>query len=81
MNYSLRPRCDTCGRFMTPGAPGTSWVMVPDCPPMGFGDERERCAPCTERDGPAECSPTYRRDLCCGVVPPASAATRTPGVA
>jgi hypothetical protein len=63
------PNCDRCGRFMLPGAPGTSWVMVPeaDCNPGG-GDERDRCARCTEKYGPATCSPQYRQDLCCGVV-------------
>ena len=35
----VRPRCDSCGRFVRPGSPGSSWVMVPDFPPMSFGDE------------------------------------------
>lgn len=65
----LRARCDRCGRFMRPGVPGSSWVMVPDCPPVSFGDERERCPACTEKHGPAECSPQYVKHLCCGVVP------------
>lgn len=65
---SLLPNCDKCGRFVLPGAPGTSWVMVPSTD-VNFGDERDRCARCTEKHGPALCSPDYRRDLCCGVVP------------
>ena len=64
------PKCDYCGRFMRPGAPGSSWVMVPACDiPGEWGDERDRCAACTEKHGPAVCSPKYRADLCCGVIP------------
>ncbi len=65
----FRPRCDSCGRFVRPGSPGSSWVMVPDFPPMSFGDERERCATCTEKYGPAECATQYVKHLCCGVIP------------
>ena len=62
------PNCDRCGRFTLPGAPGSSWVNVPYTD-VNYGDERERCPSCTEKHGPALCSPSYRRDLCCGVVP------------
>lgn len=64
----MSTKCDWCGRFMRPGAPGTSWVHVPytDANP---GDERDRCAFCTRYRGPAVCGPQYRRDLCCGRVP------------
>lgn len=65
-----RPKCDCCGRFMRPGAPGTSWVMVPASDiPGEYGDERDRCAACTKERGPAVCAPKYRADLCCGTVP------------
>lgn len=66
--FDFQPRCDFCGRFVQPGTPGTSWVNVPHCPPMSQGDERVRCASCTRNRGPALCSPSYRRDLCCGVI-------------
>lgn len=61
-------RCDCCGRFTQPGAPGSSWVMVPHSD-VSMGDERERCPACTEKRGPAECGPQYVKHLCCGVVP------------
>lgn len=64
-----QPRCDCCGRFVRPGAPGSSWVMVP-CSDVSMGDERERCPACTEKHGPAQCGPGYVEHLCCGVVPP-----------
>lgn len=41
-------RCDCCGRFTQPGAPGSSWVMVPHSD-VSMGDERERCPACTEK--------------------------------
>lgn len=61
-------RCDCCGRFVRPGAPGSSWVMVP-ATDWNSGDERERCPACTEKHGPATCGPQYVARLCCGVVP------------
>jgi hypothetical protein len=61
-------RCDRCGRFVTPGVPGSSWVQVPDSD-INAGDERERCAACTRNYGPAKCGPGYVKRLCCGVVP------------
>lgn len=61
-------RCDCCGRFTQPGAPGSSWVMVPHSD-VSMGDERERCPACTEKHGAAECGPQYVKHLCCGVVP------------
>ena len=71
-----RPKCDCCGQFMRPGAPGTSWVMVPACDiPGEYGDERDRCADCTEKHGQAVCSTKYRRDLCCGFTPKTATAT------
>lgn len=72
---SYTPKCDRCGRFMRPGAPGSSWVMVPACDiPGEYGDERDRCPTCTEEHGPAVCATKYRRDLCCGVVPATTSA-------
>lgn len=62
-----QPRCDCCGRFVTPGQPGSSWVMV-QMTNWNPGDERDRCPPCTEKNGPAVCSPDYVKELCCGVV-------------
>ena len=61
-------RCDCCGRFVRPGQPGSSWVMVPETD-WNRGDERERCPACTEKHGPATCGPQYVAHLCCGVVP------------
>lgn len=63
------PRCDSCGRFFRWQEPGSSWVMVPaiDVPGHSLGDERERCAKCTVKYGPAVCGPQYRADLCCGI--------------
>lgn len=60
-------RCDCCGRFVRPGSPGSSWVMVP-CSDVSTGDERERCAACTDKHGPAACGPGYVKELCCGVI-------------
>ena len=77
------PNCDCCGRFTVPGAPGSSWVMVPsiDVPGWDYGDERERCPRCTEKHGPATPSrwPTeVRYDMVCGVVPLPPSASCTP---
>lgn len=68
--YQLR--CDMCGRFVRPGSPGSSWVNVPHSD-VSSGDERERCATCTEKHGPAECAPYYVKEFCCGVVPKSGA--------
>jgi hypothetical protein len=65
---SYLPNCDRCGRFTLPGAPGTSWVMVPYSD-VSMGDERDRCARCTEKYGPARCSPDYVAALCEGSTP------------
>ena len=68
------PNCDMCGRFVRPGTPGASWVHVPDTDiPGEFGDERERCVRCTQKHGPAECSPKYVKHLCCGIYQSADA--------
>lgn len=64
MNW--QPRCDCCGRFVTPGQPGASWVMVP-CSDVSYGDERERCALCTSKHGPAEAMPGYVKHIVQGV--------------
>lgn len=69
-----QPRCDVCGRFMTLGAPGTSWVMVPaiDVPGWGGGDERERCPTCTQTHGralPHRGQDEVKYDMVCGFVP------------
>ena len=61
-------RCDCCGRFVRPGTPGGSWVMVP-CSDVSMGDERERCPDCTEKYGQAHCGPAYVEHLCCGMNP------------
>lgn len=65
-----QPRCDCCGRFVLPGAPGSSWVNVPFTD-NNAGDERERCAACTKKHGPAKAMPGYVEHLVCGVVPDA----------
>jgi hypothetical protein len=69
MNKDARfqSRCDRCGRFIVPGMPGSSWVFVP-ISDVSVGDERERCADCTKKYGPAECLPEYKKELCCGIV-------------
>lgn len=59
-------RCDCCGRFVRPGTPGGSWVMVP-ATDWNSGDERERCPACTEKHGQAHCGPGYVEHLCCGM--------------
>lgn len=61
-------RCDCCGRFVLNGQPGSSWVRVPftDVNP---GDERDRCAACTQKRGPARAAPGYVAHLVEGVVP------------
>lgn len=59
-------RCDCCGRFVRPGIPGGSWVMVP-ATDWNSGDERERCPACTEKHGQAHCGPGYVERLCCGM--------------
>lgn len=61
-------RCDCCGRFLRPGEPGGSWVMVP-ATDWNSGDERERCQACTEKHGQAYCGPGYVEHLCCGMNP------------
>ena len=69
----LTPRCDICGRFMTIGSPGTSWVRVPgiDVPGWVGGDERDRCARCTSAFGramPMRAPGEVKYDMVCGVV-------------
>lgn len=61
-------RCDCCGRFMLPGSPGTSWVNVPHSD-VSIGDERDRCAACTEKHGAAQAAPGYVKHLVQGTVP------------
>lgn len=68
MTYPMLPNCDRCGRFTLPGAPGTSWVHVPDSD-VSMGDDRERCASCTAKHGPARAIGYYVRQLVEGVVP------------
>ncbi|MBK8667765.1 MAG: hypothetical protein IPN21_18230 [Burkholderiales bacterium] len=65
-----QPRCDRCGRFVLPGSPGSSWVHVPDSH-VSVGDDRERCAACTKKHGPAQAMPGYVTHLVQGVVPDA----------
>ena len=60
-------RCDCCGRFVLPGSPGSSWVHVPDSH-VSVGDDRERCAACTKKHGPAQAMPGYVKNLVQGVV-------------
>ena len=64
----MLPNCDRCGCFMVPGSPGSSWVNVPHTD-VNIGDERDRCARCTKRWGPARCSSGFVRELCEGVAP------------
>lgn len=73
-----QPRCDCCGRFVVPGAEGGSWVMVP-ATDWNAGDERERCAACTEKHGMAHCGPGYVEHLCCGMNKPSNAGIQRPG--
>jgi len=74
MNWAdYQPRCDKCGRFVVSGAAGGSWVMVP-ATDWNMGDERERCAACTEKYGQARCSPAYVEAICCGMNAPVNAA-------
>jgi hypothetical protein len=61
-------RCDCCGKFVIPGQPGSSWVNVPHSD-VSYGDERERCATCTAKHGPADAQPGYVKHLVQGVVP------------
>ena len=66
-------KCDCCGRFMRPGAPGTSWVLVPgiDVPGLESGDERDRCADCTVKYGralPGRGPDEVRYEKVCGIV-------------
>lgn len=70
MDWNYTMRCDWCGRFMRQES-GSSWVNVPaiDVPGHSYGDERERCAKCTKKHGPAVCSSAYVKELCCGVIP------------
>lgn len=67
MGAALLPNCDKCGRFTVPGSPGTSWVCVPYTD-VNTGDERERCASCTAKYGPARARGDYVRHLVEGVV-------------
>lgn len=67
MGAALLPNCDKCGRFTLPGAPGTSWVHVPDSD-VSMGDDRERCARCTAKHGPVRSNGDYVRHLVEGVV-------------
>lgn len=63
-----QPRCDCCGRFVIPGSPGSSWVHVPDSH-VSTGDDRDRCAACTDSHGPAQAAPGYVEHLVQGTVP------------
>lgn len=56
--------CDVCGRFVSAGAPGTSWSQNWSYDMSGFpelGDLRWRCSPCTDAHGIARtnCAPNY----------------------
>lgn len=60
MKHSLldtRDRCDTCGRFVRPFAPGVSWSQSYTF--MTLNDMRYRCSPCTDEHGiePSNCNP------------------------
>jgi hypothetical protein len=68
MDY--RSRCDRCGRFVDSAGRGVSWVMVPaiEVPGWDSGDERVRCARCTDKHGPCRPRPGVRAQLCSGVV-------------
>lgn len=59
-----RFNCDCCGRFVSPGAPGTSWSRqwyydLDGCPDLE--DEEWRCAKCTDKHGvgSTNCAPTF----------------------
>ena len=68
MRWAKWPNCDKCGRFFVTGMPGTSWVHVPDSD-VSWGENRERCARCTEKHGPAKPFGNYVEELVCGAVP------------
>ena len=72
-------RCDCCGRFVLAGQPGSSWVMVP-CSDVSIGDERERCAACTKKHGPARAAPGYVTHLVEGVVAESAPSSQTASV-
>ena len=67
MNFAPLPNCDTCGRFVNPGQVGSSWVCVPYSD-VSMGDERYRCARCTQARGPAQAMGDYVRHLVEGIV-------------
>lgn len=52
--YLLPHRCVSCGRFVSVGAPGTSWAQswsydMDGCP--NLHDPRWQCADCTQKHG------------------------------
>ena len=65
------PKCDKCGRFFSPSK-GGSWMFVPDSD-VGMGEERERCAKCTEQHGALSTHGRYVDAICCGMYPPSNA--------
>lgn len=58
--------CDRCGQFFSGTQPGSSWVFVPNSD-VSMGDERNRCASCTARHGPAT-APGYTPGIAYGVI-------------
>ena len=37
--------CSSCGRFMNPQTPGSSWVFVPSSDAPSYEEDRWQCAP------------------------------------
>lgn len=60
--------CSTCGRFMSPMTPGSSWVFVPSSDAPSYEEDRWQCAPCTKKHGPLTPNQSVRVDLCSGVI-------------
>lgn len=53
----MRERCDSCGRYVSPGGQGVSWCQTYSG--MWLNDPTYRCSPCTDRLGVGEsnCNP------------------------
>jgi hypothetical protein len=64
LNFGASERCDLCGRFINPNAPGVSWSQswgyCMDGSPDLY-DPTYRCSPCTDAAGvkPSNCATGY----------------------
>lgn len=62
--YDLHDRCEICGRFVNPQAPGVSWRQTWGYCMDGSPDLHDplyRCSPCTDAHGigPTNCAANY----------------------